>query len=154
MVTLLGDSAVLQYQDAIHHPDSGEAMGYQHRHLLGCQLGKALENLMLRPRVQRSRGLVKDQKLGIPKISSRQSHLLPLPDREIHAALKAASQHLLVAVRESRHNAVSETLASRGLDVKAIPLLPDLAHGDVLRGRKVVAHKILKDDSDLAAQIL
>src|ERR1700730_4644148 len=82
--TLLLDGAIGQDQDAVGHADGGKPVGNQHCHAVARQLGKALEDLILRAGVQGGGRLVQNQELGIAHISARQGKLLPLPARKVH----------------------------------------------------------------------
>src|SRR3989449_1011682 len=99
---LVHQLAPLQYQDAVGHPHRGEAVRDEHGHAALCELGEPQEHLILRPRVQRRRGLVQDQDLRIAHVSPPQRHLLPLAARQVDAAVEPPAQHLVVAASGDR----------------------------------------------------
>src|SRR5712691_3281361 len=57
---LVHQLAPLQYQNAVGHPHRGEAVRDEHGHAVLCKRGEPQEHLVLRPRVERRRGLVED----------------------------------------------------------------------------------------------
>src|SRR2546430_127760 len=79
---LVHQLAPLQHENAVGHPHGGEAVRDQDGHAAVCQLREPQEHLVLRPRVERRRGLVEDQNLRIAHVSPPQRYLLPLAPRQ------------------------------------------------------------------------
>src|SRR5579883_271936 len=129
-------------------------MGDQNRHAALGQLREPAEDLVFRQGVQRGRGFVQDQNLRVAQIRARQSELLPLTTRKVHAAFKPAPEHLVQAVRKPVNDLQSAAFRRRAQQRPRIVQLLDLTHADVLARRQIIAHEILKDDTDLPVQIL
>src|SRR5437870_13673758 len=69
------------------------------------------------------------------------------------AAVKPAPEHGLVAVRQTLNDRMGPALPGRFDDsVQAVQRF-DLAEADVLAGRQVIAHAVLKDDADSLPQV-
>src|SRR5277367_5393627 len=95
---LLGDSALLEHEDAIHHAHRGKAMRNQQRHFSFGKFRETLKYFILGACVERGCGLIKHQKLGITQISARQSNPLPLAAGKAHAPFKSATEYLVVTI--------------------------------------------------------
>ena len=69
------------------------------------------------------------------------------------AAVKPAPEHGLVTVRQTLNDGMGPALPGRFDDsVQAVQRF-DLAESDVLAGRQVIAHEVLKDDADSLPQV-
>ncbi len=103
-------------------------------------------------RVERRGRLVEDQDVGIAHVGAGDGDLLPLAAGELDAGLEAPSDELVVARRQALDHLVGEAAPRRFADALAIVAGLDPADGDVLAGGQVVAHEVLEDDADVAAQ--
>src|SRR2546429_1804393 len=149
---LVHQLAPLQHENAVGHPHGGEAVRDQDGHAAVCQLREPQEHLVLRPRVERRRGLVEDQNLRIAHVSPPQRYLLPLAPRQVDAAVEPPAQHLVVTAREPGGHRVGQA-APRGLAHSClVAQRVHLAHADVLLQDEVVAYEVLEDHADAAAQ--
>src|SRR5712692_10873652 len=70
----------------------------QYGRLPGHQFREPREYLILGSRVQRGRGLVKDDHLCIPNVGAGQGDLLPLTAGKLDSSWKTAAQHLPVSL--------------------------------------------------------
>ena len=70
VVTFFSDGAIFEYDDALSHSNSGEAMGNEERHLAFSELVKTFEHFVLGAGIQSGSWLVEYQDLGVPQVSS------------------------------------------------------------------------------------
>ena len=125
------------------------------RQVRACgEIAEAPEHLVFGPGIEGRRGLVEHQDGAVPHIGAGDGHLLPLAARQFHAVLEAPPERLLVALRQTRDHAVRQSASRRILDARAVSRLGDQPDLDVLRRREGVAHEILQDQGDAAAQIV
>src|SRR5439155_5926036 len=82
-----------------------------------------------------------------------QSDLLPLPHGQLMASVKPAPEHGLVTVRQTLNDGMGPALPGRFDDSVQPVQRFDLAESDVLAGRQVIAHEVLKDDADSLPQV-
>src|ERR1035438_9549428 len=106
-----------------------------------------------RARPRRGR-LIQDQQLSVAHISARQSELLPLAPREIHATLKTPAHHLIVPVRQTVDHTFGQALHRGGFHEEPVVKSLDLAKSNVLTNKQVITHVILEDHTDFTAQIV
>src|SRR2546427_10058708 len=149
---LVHQLAPLQYQNAVGHPHRGEAVRNEDGHAALCELGEPQEHFVLRPRVQRRRGLVEDEDLRIAHVSPAQRHLLPLAPRQADAAGEPPAQHLVVAARQAGGHRVRQAAPRRLAHSGLVAQRVHLAHADVLLQDEVVAYEVLEDHADVVAR--
>ena len=91
--------------------------------------------------------------LRVAHVGPRQRHLLPLAARQLDAAVEAAAEHLVVPLPSRPRDGVGQA-AARGLahPRPSSSSALDLADADVLLQDEVVAHEVLEDHADVAAQ--
>src|SRR5437660_2953039 len=154
VVSFFRDAPVLEHHDPVSHPYRRKPVRDEQGHLLGCQFGKPLEHIVLAACIQRRRRLVQDQNLRIPQISARQSHLLPLAARKIHAAVEAPAQHLLESRGQFPQNIGRHALPGRLLQQFQIVHPLNTPDRDVFPRCHLVTHEVLEDYADFAIQVL
>ena len=118
------------------------------------QIGEAQEDFVFGARVERCGWLVEDQYLRVAHVGAGQGDLLPLAGGEIDAAVEAPPEHLIEALWQRLDDGVRVCLCRRGRDAVPILELLDASEADVLEDAHVIAHVVLEDDADFAAQIL
>ena len=77
-------------------------------------------------------------------------------DRHCHARAcqLTPAHHPIVPIRQTVDHALGQTLHRRGFDPGPVAERVDLAKSNVLTNKQDIAHVILEDDTDFAAQIL
>ena len=153
MRSLLLDAPAAENQDAVGHADCGKPVGNQDRHLSFREFGEALEDLKLGARVERGGGFVEDQELGIAHVGSRQRDLLPLPHGEVGAALKAAAEHVRIAIGQVGGHIGGERFLGGGFNPGQAGEFLNAANSNVFFEKHVVLHVVLEDDADLSPQV-
>ena len=149
----LHELAVFDDQDAVGHADGAEAVADEDGGFAQGQLLEALEDFVLGAGIEGGGGLVEDEELGVAHVSAAEGDFLPLAAAQIHAAVEAAANHLVVAAGQLGDDAVGQALVGGGFDAGLVQALLDAAHGQVLAGRQLEAHEILEDDADFLAQL-
>ena len=149
------DRAVGQHEDAVGHAHAGKAVRDQHGGLALAQLLEALEHLELGARVEGGGRLVEDQHLGLAHIGAGDGDLLPFAARQLDTVLEAladaSGRSRPAAGRSPRRPGC--VLAARSMRARSSRAV-DAADGDIVAGAEVVAHEILEDDADAAAQFV
>ena len=141
--------AVPEHENAVGHAHRREAVRDQHRHLAGGQLREPEKNLVLRTSVERRGGLIENQQLRVAQVGASQRHLLPFAARQVHAALEASAEHLVVAPRQARGHAVGKAPFRRVSDRRLVLAPLDAPHRDVFPEQEVIANEILENDADV-----
>ena len=90
--------SVGQYDDAVGAANGRESMGNQQGRLAAREFGKALEDFVFGPRVERRGRLVEDQHVGVAHRGAGDRDLLPLAAGQFEAGLEAPSDQLVVAL--------------------------------------------------------
>ena len=108
---------------------------------------ECLEDLRLRPRVERTRRLVQDEDGGIPQERARDRKPLALAAAHPHAAL---AQHGVRPGRERLDPALQPS-STGGLENFGVGR-PLARERDVLAQRRVEQEGVLEDEPDLAAE--
>src|SRR2546422_7463576 len=90
--------------------------------------------------------------LGVAHVGAPQRHLLPLAPRQLHPALEAAPQHVIVTLFEPERDRIGEAATRRRAHSLLVVQRLDLAHPDVLLEDEIVADEVLEDDADVPAQ--
>src|ERR1700722_20417270 len=111
MTALFGDAAAFEDDDPLGHSNRGKSMRYQQRHLSAREVREPLKYFKLGPRVEGRCGLVENQKLRIPQVSTGQCQLLPFSPRQIDSPFEVASQQLVVTSRQTLDDLVRRTPA-------------------------------------------
>src|SRR5580704_3158283 len=100
----LGNRAVVEHDDLAGHPDGRKAMGDHDRGPSLGELSKALEDRVLRLGIERRRGLVEHEDVGVlAHERAREGDLLPLSPRELCTVLKPAPERRIESTGERRH---------------------------------------------------
>ena len=154
MRPLLADFSAVEHEDTVGHPHRRKPVRDQDRHAAAGKIGEALEHLIFRARIERRRGFVQNQELGIAHVRASQSELLPLAAGEIGTAFKTPAEHLIVAARQTPDDCIGEALIRGLVDTRLVIERLDLPERDIVVGAHVVAHVVLENDADFAAQIL
>ena len=72
-------AALLDDEDAVGHAHRGEAMRNNDRHLLHDKVRKPEKYVVFGAGIERRRGLVENEDLGVADVGTGQRNLLPLP---------------------------------------------------------------------------
>jgi hypothetical protein len=96
--TVLDDLAMLQHVDAVGGPQAREAMRDQQDRASGREFAYAIEELVLRARVERGRRLVQDDEGSAAEKGASQRDALPLADGQLLPALEDGAQHGVIAL--------------------------------------------------------
>ena len=100
MRPLLGHAPGIEHDDVIGQADIGEPVGDHHRRLLARQVQKRAKDLELRQRIQVRRRLIDHEQRSLPHVAARESHLLPLPSRQVPADPELPTEKRLVSIRK------------------------------------------------------
>src|SRR5581483_228971 len=117
------------------------------------QDAETCEDIVFGLGVEGAGGLVQDQDARIAHKGACQRDFLPLAAAQLHAFVKPAAQHCVVATGKPLDYAISPTLMRGTGNQFLIIDIVNAAHADILTGFQFVAHVILEDYSDLLAQI-
>jgi len=153
VATNLHELAVFDDQDAVGHADGAEAVADEDGGFALGEFLEALEDFVLGAGVEGGGGLVEDEELGVAHVGAAEGDFLPLAAAQVHAAVEAAANHLVVAPGQLGDDGVGEALLGGGFDAGLVLALFDAADGEVLAGGELEAHKILEDDADFLAQL-
>ncbi len=149
MTALLDEAALVDHEDVVRRLDRREPVGDHEGRAAVLELLERLLDLALRVRVERPRGLVEDQDLGVLDDRARDREALPLAAREQGAALAHDEAIALLL----RHDLVVELGGlGRGLDLGVGRVEAPVA--DVLPDRVVEDEGVLRHDRDLVYERL
>jgi hypothetical protein len=123
-------------------------------HFAYRQFVKPCKDFELGASVKRGSGLVKYEHLRLAQIGARKREFLPFAAGEVDAAFKAPAEHLIIFLRKPLNDAVGETLFGGSFNTGQVGQKLDAAHRYVLTRGHLIAHEILEDDADFAAQVV
>src|SRR5579859_889439 len=153
MCSVFADDSSIKHQNSISHAYGGKTMGDEYCEPALRQLSESLENFMFCLGVEGSRWLVQNQYLGIAHICPCQCQFLPLASRKINSSLKSLAHHLFVAIGKTPDDLMGHAFDGRRLNAELVVKRFDFPNPDVVAGRHVISHVVLKDDAHLAQQI-
>ena len=144
---LLDELSLVEHEDVVAARRQRQPVRDADRRPPPRQLVERLEDLRLRPRVERARRLVQDENGGIPQQRARDRKALALAAAHAHAAL---AQHGVRPGRE-RLDPALQPRRPGGLEDFGVGR-PFAGQRDVLAQRRVEQEGVLEDEPDLAAE--
>src|SRR4051812_44119345 len=156
MRSLLRYVTLFDDDDSVGHAHGREPVRDEDRDTAGrfrnrsCGLGIALEELVLRMRVECRRGLVEDEEQrALAHHRARQRKLLPLASRELGPAFgMRAADRRLEPRREILDHVAGRTAVDRTLDMRGVRELGEVPDRDALAREQLEADEVLKAGRD------
>src|SRR5579863_5024030 len=91
VATLFGDSAVVEYYDAIRHTHGRESVRNKEGHLSRGQFSKAVKNFELTAGVESGSRLIENKKLCVAQIGASKGNLLPFAAGKVETTVEATA---------------------------------------------------------------
>mmetsp|Transcript_16995 Transcript_16995/g.50949 ORF Transcript_16995/g.50949 Transcript_16995/m.50949 type:complete len:207 (+) Transcript_16995:1027-1647(+) len=132
----LRDQAVLAHHNLVAALDGGQTVGYEDGCAAQGQLIQALDDLLLRLRVERARGFIADQQPRRTQERSRDRDALFLPSAELEAALADAAR-----LHDQAHVKVRHVGALQHLGVRRLrAAIPNVLHDSAIEKDRLLGH--------------
>src|SRR5207248_8880086 len=145
---LLHDTAPVEHYDAVGTAHRRETMRDENGGEAVGDREKAFEQLGLRTHVERSSGLVEDEYSRAclhGKEGARQGNPLPLPSREVDAALVAGAEDRLPPLGQAFDEVEGAGAGCRSAQCLPVMLTAWRAEPDIVGGGQLVPHEVLED---------
>src|SRR5713101_59010 len=152
--TFFDQTAVLQEYDAVSAPHGREPVRDVHGGAAAREGTQPFEKVVLGLRVERRRGLVEQQDLGVTHERARKRDLLPLPSRKIHTMVEPLAERGVIPLWKPGDELGRAGLSAGDLDPLAVVDVLHVAEPDVFRRGRLVGDVVLEHRTDLGAELV